>query len=188
MVKKPHVRPLTLLLSLGIALAAAAKDPPKPEIANLAATAANGKVSVRFTLDGAFHHAELVEALQSGLPTSFTYVIEIFRDRPNWFDQGVGRARVEVICTFNSLTREYLLNYRRDKKLVRSETFTDLAALIRRMTVIDEADLFDIGRRKPYKLKVRVKADLMRGWLMYVIPWEVSTRWREARVRVEGAP
>jgi hypothetical protein len=23
----------------------------------------------------------------------------------------------------------------------------------------------------------------MRGWLMYVIPWEVSTRWRETRVR-----
>jgi hypothetical protein len=31
---------------------------------------------------------------------------------------------------------------------------------------------------------VQVKADLMRGWLMYVIPWEVSTRWREVRVRI----
>ena len=53
----------------------------------------------------------------------------------------------------------------------------------RDMTTIEEADLFEIGNRKPYKLKVRVKADLMRGWLMYVIPWEVSTRWREAWVR-----
>jgi hypothetical protein len=25
----------------------------------------------------------------------------------------------------------------------------------------------------------------MRGWLMYVIPWEVSTRWRETRVRAQ---
>jgi hypothetical protein len=52
------------------------------------------------------------------------------------------------------------------------------------MTSIDEPDLFDVGKRKPYKLKVRVKADLMRGWLAYVIPWEVSTRWRETRVKV----
>ena len=51
------------------------------------------------------------------------------------------------------------------------------------MTTVEEPDLFDIGRRKPYKLKVRAKADLMRGWLMYVIPWEVSTRWRETRVK-----
>lgn len=173
-------RILYLFLFLAAPLRAA---PPNPTIENLAATAAAGKVSVRFTLAGAFDNAEMIEALKSGLPTSFTYTFEIFRDRPNWFDDSIGRATVEVICTYNSLTREYLLNYRRDRRLVRSETFTDLAALERRMASIDERDLFDIGERKPYKLRVRVKADLMRGWLMYVIPWEVSTRWREARVR-----
>ncbi|HUR80309.1 MAG TPA: DUF4390 domain-containing protein [Thermoanaerobaculia bacterium] len=174
-------RILLSLLILGAPLAAAA--PPNPTIENLSAAAANGRVSVRFLLAGAFGNAEMIEALRSGLPTSFTYTIEIFRDRPNWFDDSISRASVEVICTYNSLTREYLLNYRRDRRLVRSETFTDLAALERQMSTIEEKDLFDVGERKPYKLKVRVKADLMRGWLMYVIPWEVSTHWREARVR-----
>lgn len=169
---------LTILLATPLPAA-----PPNPTIEQLSATAAAGKVSVRFTLAGAFDNAEMVEALKSGLPTSFTYSIEIFRDRPNWFDDSIASARVEVICTYNSLTREYLLNYRRDKKLVRSETFTDLSALERQMATVNEADLFDLGDRKPWKHKVRVKADLMRGWLMYVIPWEVSTRWREARVR-----
>jgi len=183
------VRRLALILSLLLSNGASAADAPKPQIANLTATAASGKVSVRFTLDGAMKDGELVEALQSGLPTSFTYVVEIFRDRPNWFDSGIATARVEVICTFNSLTREYLLNYRRDKHLVRSETFTDLAELVKRMTSIDEPGLFDIGARKPYKLKVRAKADLMRGFVMYVIPWQVETRWRETRVKVaEGTP
>jgi len=170
---------LALLLAAPLATAA----PPNPTIENLSASAAAGKVSVRFNLAGAFGNKEMVEALRSGLPTSFTYTIEIFRDRPNWFDDSIARASVEVICTYNSLTREYLLNYRRDRRLVRSETFTDLAALERQMSAIEEKDLFDVGGRKPYKLKVRVKADLMRGWLMYVIPWEVSTHWREARVR-----
>ncbi len=185
-VKKPHVRPLALILSLLVAASASAAEPPQPTIQNLSALAVGGKVSVRFMVDGAFRNGELVEALQSGVPTSFTYFIEIYRDRPWWLDADVARARIEVICTFNSVTREYLLNYRRDKHLVRSETFTDLAELVRRMTFIDEPDLFDIGGRKPYKLKVRVKADLMRGWLAYVIPWEISTRWRETRVKVEG--
>jgi hypothetical protein len=158
-------------------------DAPNPQIRNLAATAASGKVTVRFSLEGAFTNGEMIEALKSGLPTSFTYTIEIFRDRPNWFDDGIATAHVEVITTYNSLTREYLLNYRRDRHLVRTETFTDLAQLERAMTTIEAVDLFDIGTRKPYKLKVRVKADLMRGWLMYVIPWEVSTGWRETRVK-----
>ena len=162
---------------------ASADDPPSADIANLTASAANGKVSVRFALTGAFRNGEMVEALQSGLPTSFRYVVEIFRDRPRWFDDGIARVNIEVICTYNSVTREYLLNYRRNRHLVRSESFTDLHALERAMTTVDEPDLFEIGNRKPYKLKVRAKADLMRGWLMYVIPWDVSTRWREARVK-----
>jgi len=181
-VKKPHVRPL-LLAILFLAGTAAVAAPPNPALETLSATARNGKVSVRLTLTGAFGNPEMVEALQSGLPTTITYLVEIFRDRPNWFDEDIAQARVEVICTFNSLTREYLLNYRRDRRLIRSQTFTDLTALERAMTHIEETDFFDIGRRKPYKLKVRAKAELMTGWLMYVIPWETSTRWRETRVK-----
>jgi Domain of unknown function (DUF4390) len=186
-VKKPHVRTFALAFLVLLAPIAFAAAPP-PAIENLTATAANGKVSVRFSMAGAFANGEVNEALQSGLPTSFNYVVEIFRERPNWFDDGIALARIEVICTFNSVTREYLLNYRRDDRLVRSETFNDLAALERSMTTVEERDLFDIGRRKPYKLKVRAKADLMRGWVIYVIPWQVSTRWRETRVRVAETP
>lgn len=157
--------------------------PAEPRIESLAATSTNaGAVTVRFTLADAFRDHHTVQALQSGLPTSFTYVIEIYRDRPRWFDEGIGRSRVEVIATFNSVTREYLLNYRRDRKLVRSETFSDLETLQKRMTTIDEPSLFEIGNRRPYKVRVRVKADFGRGFLLYVIPWKISTRWKEVRV------
>jgi len=162
--------------------AAASPTGPDPLIEHLNAACANSEVDVRFSLAHAFDREQTIQSLQSGVPTSLTYIVEVFRKRPLWFDEGIGRARIEVIATFNSVTREYLLNYRRDRKLVRSETFSDLAALQHAMTHIDEPKLFDIGKRHPYKLAVRVKADLMRGWLLYVIPWEVSTRWKEARV------
>jgi len=177
-----------LLGFLLIGLAGAATASPDPHIEDLTAVANGSLVSVHFTMADAFASEETAQALQSGLPTSFTYVVEIFRDRPNWFDEGIGRSRVEVIATFNSVTREYLLNYRRDRRLVHSETFNDITTLQKRMTTIDEPDLFDIGTRAPYKVKVRVKADLRRGWLLYLIPWEVSTRWREVRVKSTEVP
>jgi len=172
------------LLSLLFAsfLFAAAAAPVEPVIDHLTAAGANGDVDVHFSLAHAFDHEQTIQSLQSGVPTSLTYVVEVFRKRPLWFDEGIGRSRIEVIATFNSVTREYLLNYRRDRKLVRSETFSDLAALQHAMTHIAEPKLFSIGKRAPYKLVVRVKADLMKGWVLYFIPWEVSTRWREARV------
>ena len=154
----------------------------EPSITGLLAQAHGRSVSVRFSLANGFRNGQTLQSLESGLPTSFTYVLEIFRDRPRWFDEGIGRSRIEVIATFNSVTREYLLNYRRDRKLIRSETFSNFAALQQRMTTIEERDLFDIGKRRPHKLKVRVKADLMRGWMFYIVPRAISTRWKEARV------
>jgi len=166
-----------LLLLAGAAFAA------DPKIEHLNAAASSGQVSVRFSLSHLFDRDEMLQALQSGVPTGITYVVEIYRDRPNWFDEGIARARLEVIATFNSVTREYLLNCRRDRRLVRSETSSDLGALQRRMTSIDEVNLFDIGTRRPYKLKVRAKADLTKGWLFYVIPWDTSTHWTSVRVK-----
>jgi len=177
------LRFLLLYLLPAVALAA------EPSIENLTASAANGKVSVHLTLSNGFDRPETVQALQSGIPTAFTYTVEIYRDRPNWFDEGIGRSHIEIIATFNSVTREYLMNYRRDRRLVRSETFTDLPTLEKRMTTIDEPDLFDIGSRRPYKLRVRAKADFMRDYLLYFIPRDMSTRWRTARVSApEGKP
>lgn len=174
------MRPLLvgcLLFALSAPLVASGE-----RIQNLYATANGSLVSVRFELAHAFDDPDRVEGLQSGLPTSFTYVIEIFRDRPYWLDEGVARSRIEVVTTFNSVTREYLLNYRRDRRLVRSETFSDLATLQKRMSTVDEEKLFDIDGRRPYKMKVRVKADIGRGWMLYLIPWQISTRWRVVRV------
>ena len=177
------MRPLAISL-LTLLLASAALADPKIE--NLTAVANGGKVTVRFNLGSAFDKRR-VDQIESGASTIITYVVEIFRDRPNWFDEGISRARIEVAAQFNSVTREYLLTYRRDRKLVKSETFTDLASLERAMTTIDEPNLFDIGSRRPYKMKVRAKADLMRGWLLYIIPWEISTRWKETRVTTPEA-
>lgn len=176
-----------LLPSILIALTATTLLASEPVIEHLAATAVGHEVSVHFTLAHAFDREQTIQGLQSGIPTSLSYVLEMFRDRPLWIDEGVGRSHIEVIATFNSVTREYLMNYRRDRKLVRSETFSDLASLQRAMTTIDEPNVFDAGKRAPYKLKVRVKADLMRGWLLYVVPWEISTRWREVRVVMREA-
>src|SRR5829696_9190901 len=97
-----------LLAVLGLSLSTGAFA--EPRIENLTAIASGGKVTVHFSFADAFNDGEMVQSLQSGLPTSFTYEAEIFRDRPNWFDESIARSRIEVICTFNSVTREYLLN------------------------------------------------------------------------------
>ena len=157
-----------------------------PRIRDLVATEKDGWISVSYRLTGAFDTPEVRRALESGLPTVLTYDIELTRKRPNWFDDLLFRAEIEVIATYNSVTREYLLNYRRDRRLVRSEIYTSLEALKARMTRIDEKDLFTTAGRKPWKLRIKVRAELIRRYVWYVIPWDVATEWTIARVDQVG--
>jgi hypothetical protein len=165
-----------------LALVATPLVADEPKISALSAVESGQKISVAFQLSGAFDLAELNKALESGLPTGFTYHIELYRKKRNWFDSTRAVTRLEVVCTYDSRTREYLLNYRRDGRLVRSETFSDIEKLRRRMVTISEPDLFASGGVPIGKLRVRVRADLMRGYLLYVIPWDVSTGWSSTRV------
>lgn len=154
-----------------------------PSISEVKATAKKQQITVSFQLKGAFETPELMKAAQSGAPTGFTYKIQLYRSRPNWFDQKLDEARIDVIANFDSTTREWVLTYRRNRKLVRSQSFTDFAGLKEKMTSILEEDLFTTAYR-PYKLLVRVRAEVIRGYLFYIVPWDVETEWKEARVKV----
>jgi hypothetical protein len=155
---------------------------PASAIQGLAAAARpDGTVSVRFQLARAFDHPEIIQAVQSGTPTGFTYRVRLVRKRPNWFDSRLGEARIEVLCTYDSVRQEYAVHYRRNRKLVRSETVRDLSSLKQRLTQIEEAELFQTDRH-PSKLRVLVQADVVRGYLFYIVPWDVTTRWSEVRV------
>lgn len=166
---------------------AAAPALADPRIVRLDARAHDGNVSVQFALQNGFSDREIVRALQSGVATGFTYRVELVRKRPNWFDKTMATSTIDVICTYNSLTREYLLNYRRDKKLVRSETFHDFALLQQRMTNVSEPELFRLANPRPYKYRVRVRAEMGRRVTLFVVPAEITTGWEETRIKSAGS-
>ncbi|MGH9458397.1 MAG: DUF4390 domain-containing protein [Thermoanaerobaculia bacterium] len=166
-----------LLLTL-----AAAEAVAEPRIRELEAHEADGRISVSFRLDEAFDDPDIRKAIESGLPTVLRYEIVLLRKYPNWFDDTIATSMIEVVATYNSVTREYLLNYRRDRRLVRSQVLSSLDELKRRMATINEPELFGTEGRKPWKLRVRVRAELMRRYVWYLIPWDVSTPWEETRV------
>ena len=175
-----------MLRALLLILIAAPLMAAEPRIRELTATEQGGRVSVAFKLEGALETPEIRQAIGSGLPTVLTYELMLVRKRPNWFDDTLSRSRIEVVATYNSITREYLLNYRRDRKLVRSEIFSTLDELARRMSTIREEDLFSTAGRKPWKLRVLVRAELVRRYVWYLIPWDVATPWEKARVSSDG--
>lgn len=131
---------------------------------------------VSFRLDCALD-ARTWEKIESGLPTGFTYDIEVRRLRRRWFDRRVGLTRLQVVAMYNALTREYLVNFKRDGELYASRVVTSAADLERAMTVFDKLPSIEIDEDAAGRLVLRVRAELRSRTRLGLIPDRVHTAW-----------
>ena len=169
-----------LWVALSIPLLAAMRR-EEPEIVDLTAVLDGRQVLVSFRLDGAFDD-EVRERVETGLPTGFTYLVDLARDRKRWWDDQLAESRLEVVAMYNAVTREYLVNTKQDGKLVDSRTVRETAELEAALTRFTAVPAFAVPEIEPgQRLLVRVQAQLgSKTWLGF-IPTTVETPRAESR-------
>lgn len=170
-----------VLLSLALWTAAEA---PKPQIEGLAmslerSSPGGSSVELDFALANALDGA-LRERIESGLPTTIVYEMQLVRERRLWLDRKVLKSALEVTASYDAVTMEYHIHHRLDDKLIASQVVQDFVELRRSMTELEDVPAFlleqPLGRRP---VRVRVRADLgSRTWLS-AIPVRVTTDWAE---------
>lgn len=140
------------------------------------------RVVLSFDLVGAFTD-ELFEQIQTGLATGFTYQFNLLRDHLRWADNRIDTSELQVVAMYNAVTREYLINFKQDGKLVDSRIARDRDELERAMTRIESIPAFvlghDLNPDKRYLIKARAK--LGSRTIMLLIPTRIETDWVTTR-------
>jgi hypothetical protein len=178
-------RQIPALATILALLAAAAAPLPAgaaedAEISALAVRVDGNRALVGFRLTGAFD-GRFVERVQSGLPTGFTYQLELLKDRKRWYDRTLEQTSFQVVAMYDALSHEYLVNYKLGGKLVESRTASDLAQLETAMTAVDGLPAFELdGFPHAWRMLVRVRAEVGDRTLLGFIPAKATTDWRES--------
>lgn len=140
---------------------------------------------VSFRLDRALDERTW-EKIESGLPTGFTYDIQVRRIRRRWFDKAVVATRLQVVAMYNALTREYLVNFKRDGELYASRVVTSPEDLERALTTFEETPSVQLGDEsaepgdeRPGRLVLRVRAEVGTRTRLGLIPDRVHTAWAQ---------
>ena len=168
--------PLFALLTL-FAPAGALAD---GEIRGLDVEVEGHRVLLSFQLEEGFDR-DVTERVRSGLPTTFTYELELLRDRKRWFDRPLKSTTLQVIAMFDAVAQEYLVNYKLDGKLVESRMVRSLDELREAMTTFGEIPAFTLDPLpRRWRLLVKVRALLGSRTLFALIPTRVTTDWRES--------
>jgi len=164
-----------------LGLLSAAEPPGKPRLDEPQVALDGQRIEVSFVLTAGFNE-ELLERIRTGLPSGYVFDIRLLRDRKRWFDVEIDSSRLEVVGSYDAVTREYLVNTKQDGKLIDSRVVRDEQELERALTRLEAVPVFtlegDAGRRR---LMVRMRAEIDSANFLFFIPRRVATPWRYSR-------
>jgi hypothetical protein len=183
---KPLLALLALLLSVSQARAENARISP------INVTLDGDRVLARFSLRDGFDQ-RLSRRIESGLPTSILYRIELFRDRKRWFDRRLQENTLEVTAMYDAVARAYNIHFKLAGKLVESRTVRDLKAVAGAMTEIGPLPVFAAGDLprdlRGQRLLLKIQAELGSRTALSFIPVAIRTDWKESpKFHLPGSP
>lgn len=172
---------MTALPALGLlALLFATGDGSEPRLTELAVHLDGQRVAVDFALRGAFGD-ELVERIETGLPTGFDYQFRLVKDFKFWWDQDLDETTVQVFASYDAVAREYLVNLRQDGRLIESKVLRTLQELEAAMTRFAGLHLFTLEGSAPRRrLLIKARAKLGDKTLLRILPTTDATGWVES--------
>ncbi|MPY87658.1 MAG: DUF4390 domain-containing protein [Luteitalea sp.] len=139
--------------------------------------AREGRVLVSFSMPDALTD-ELHEAIQSGLPTTFTYYVELRRTSAIWPDRLVASATIAVMVRYDNLTRRYQVTQMQDGRTEQVIVTEDAVTVRHRVTTFNRLPLFSTRPlRSDAEYSVRVRAHTRPRISLFAWPWDWLRRW-----------
>jgi hypothetical protein len=162
----------TLLASIVIAVLGGGADLAAPDAIRVVSLVKDQHVLVSFSMESGFTD-DLRAAIQSGLPTTISYDVELRREVAAWFDKTLESSTVNASVQYDNLTRRYRLSRTVDGRGEEPTVTEDEDAVRRWLTSFDRLPLFTTDRLETnveYYVRVRAQS---RPWIaLFFWPWD----------------
>lgn len=175
------MRPTLAILALAVLLLAVPLARAESARISPIQVAVDGdRVLAAFVLRDGFDQ-RLRSRIESGLPTSILYRIELHRDRKRWYDQKLQESSLEVTAMYDAVARVYNVHFKLDDKLIESRTVHDLKAVEEAMTQIGKLPVFQLSGISPRRrLLLKIKAEMGSRTILSMIPVTIDTDWKDS--------
>ncbi len=179
----------TLLITFTAALVAASLIILAPSFASAAEPRVEDVVfdyqdemKLSFAVKDAFNE-DIEEAIKSGIPTSFTFVVKLNRSRGLWLDENIGTWRFNHTVKYDSLKQEYEVRLEESNTTEKTKDFAEMKSLMSEGTKIDISPVPALEQGYTYDLKVKAELDTVHlpfylDYLVFFVKlWDFETDW-----------
>ncbi|MFC1856089.1 DUF4390 domain-containing protein [Thermodesulfobacteriota bacterium] len=181
--KKINLLLLIILLQVIFVYPAFAKD---PSIEKMIITNLNEDVVVYYNLEGAFKK-DIVEAIDNGIPTTFTFLIRLNKMNTLWFDSSVADIKIFREITYDSLKKMYIVTEtvkgEAKKELKKTQDFKEAKKTMTEFKSVSLVSSTDLKKKDNYELRVKAELEKVKlpfyleYVLVFVSVWDFETDW-----------
>ncbi len=152
-------------------------------LTDIIVTNTQDELLVYLNVEGAFTE-KMKKAVLSGVPTSFSFFVSLYRVRNLWFDEKITNTMVTNTVKYDNLKEEFTIkrSWENSGPLV-SQSFDEVKKLITEIDGLKIASLEQLKKGQRYQL--RAKAELSKVTLPYYLHyvlffvslWDFETDW-----------
>ena len=176
-----HIFPLIVLLFLFILPGSAYSKEAKIE--NLRVGSDQKNIFISFDLKNGFTK-DIQEAVLSGIPTTFTFFVEMYKKRTFWPDKKVASLKFSRHCKYDPLKDEFeIFREENSQNYLYLKDVHEVKGVMTSADKIPVAPLFLFSKDDKYRIRVKAELDTidlpfpLNYLLFFVSFWDYETQW-----------
>jgi hypothetical protein len=127
-------------------------------------------------------------AILAGVPTTFTFLLDFYQERPRWIDEKISSVIVKQTIKYDNVKKVFYISSMEGYKQSEFQDFDAAKKAMSELNGIVLASLKDLPKDKSYYVMVKAKLDKIRlpmhmeYVLFFVSLWDFETDWYRQRI------
>ncbi|MBI4619362.1 MAG: DUF4390 domain-containing protein [Desulfobacterales bacterium] len=155
----------------------------KARIKDVIVTNTSKDLMIYFSVEGCFTK-KMEDAILNGIPTTFTFFIDLYCPRGLWFDKTLATVTVRHTIVYNNLRNEFTVTLNsKDKKEVLLKDFLEAKKAMAEVNGITVIPMSSLKKNNKYYMRIKAKLDPIKlpffldYVLFFVSLWDFETDW-----------
>ena len=122
-------------------------------------------------------------AILAGVPTTFTFLLDLYQERENWIDKKISSIVVKQTIKYNNVKKNFYISSMGSQEESEFQEFDGAKKAMSELDGVIVASVRDLQKDKSYYVMMKVKLDTIRlpmhmeYILFFVSLWDFETDW-----------
>ncbi|HVO65067.1 MAG TPA: DUF4390 domain-containing protein [Syntrophales bacterium] len=131
---------------------------------------------------------KMESAILAGVPTTFTFLVDLYQEKANWFDEKISGVVVKQTIKYDNVKKVFYISSTGGQKESEFQEFDAAKKAMSELNGIAVSSVMDLQNDKSYYILIKAKLDEIRlplhmeYVLFFVSLWDFETDWHKQKI------